>query len=185
MSPRRTAVPSALLLLLLAGCSTPDDEPTADGPSSSATSDAADEADYPDEGVDLVGTPELEGVYARALRTYVDFERGRRLTAREGRVSRLLSFNATARVVDPYREALRAYDGRGTYAGDVTVEFVRAEPHGDRLLIDVCIDATQLQVPDGAPTQLGEATRAPEHVEVTNIVGSWRVTGVDPVDGSC
>jgi hypothetical protein len=179
---------SALLaapLLLLAACST-DEEPTTADPSatSSATAPATD-VDYPEEGVDLVGTPELKGVYQEALQTYVDFERGRRLSAREGRIDRMLAFNATAAVVDPYRKALEAYGDRGTYAGDVTIEFVAAQPHGDRLLLDLCVDATALQVPDGAPTQLGEATRAPQHVEVTNIVGPWRVTRAESIDGTC
>ena len=183
MTLPRVIAASVVPLLLLAGCSSADNEPKTSGPS--VTSSATDTVDYPDDGLDLVGTPDLPGVYAKALQTYVDFERGRRLTAREGRVNRLLSFNATARVVDPYREALRAYGDRGTYGGDVTVEFVGARPRGDRLLIDLCVDATRLQVPDGAPTQLGEATRAPQHVEVTNFVGPWRVTRAEPVDGSC
>jgi hypothetical protein len=181
----RTAVLAVVPLLLLAACSAGDGDDQAPLAGASATASATSGADYPDEGVDLVGTPELKGAYQEALRTYVDFERGRRLTAREGRVDRMLAFNATSEVVDPYREALKAYGGRGTYGGDVTVEFLDAQPHGDRLLIDICVDATALDVPDGAPTQLGEATRAPQHVEVTNIVGPWRVTSAHPVDGSC
>lgn len=183
MSSRRASALTVVPLLLLGACTTHADQPTTADPST--TPSASDAVDFPDEGVDLVGTPELKGVYAKALETYIDFERGRRLTAREGRVDRMLAFNATSDVVDPYREALRAFGDRGTYEGDVTVEFLDAQPHGDRLLIDVCVDATALDVPDGAPTQLGEATRAPEHVVVTNIVGPWRVTSADPVDGSC
>ena len=171
------------LPLLLAACASEDARPTTSP--SATTASSATSVDHPDEGVALVGTPELKGVYARALRTYVDFERGRRLTAREGRIDRLLAFNATGEVVDPYRQALRAYGDRGTFAGDVTIEFVRAQPHGDRLLLDLCVDATALEVPEGAPTLLGEATRAPQHVVITNIVGSWRVTQVESVDGSC
>jgi hypothetical protein len=183
ITSRRAAALVVVPLLLLGACAAGDDKPTTAG--SSATTSTSDAVDYPDEGVDLVGTPELEGVYQKALQTYIDFERGRRLTAREGRVDRMLAFNATSGVVDPYREALREYGDRGTYAGDVTVEFLDARPHGDRLLIDVCVDATDLDVPDSAPTQLGEATRAPQRVEVTNIVGPWRVTSAEPVDGSC
>ena len=56
--------------------------------------------------------PSWRAPTSEALQTYVDFERGRRLAAREGAVGRLLSFNATASVVDPYREALAAYDRR-------------------------------------------------------------------------
>lgn len=182
-SSRRAPVLLVVLLLLLGGCSAGDDSPTTAGPS--ATASTSDDIDYPDEGVDIVGAPELDGVYRRALQTYVDFERGRRLTAREGRVDRMLAFNATSEVVDPYREALRAYGEGGAYTGDVTVELLDVRPHGDRLLIDVCVDATDLVVPDGAPTQLGEATRAPQHVEVTNILGPWRVTRAESVDGSC
>lgn len=168
-------------LLLLAGCAE-DDEPRAADPSSTtATADI----DYPEVGLDLVDAPELKGVYQQALQTYVDFERGRRLTAREGSINRLLSFNAVANVVDPYRAALEAYGDRGTYDGDVRIEFLDARPRGDVLHIDVCVDATRLEVPDGAPTQLGEATRAPQRIDVTNIVGPWRVTRAEPVEGDC
>jgi hypothetical protein len=183
ISSRCAAALTVVPLLLLGACATDDGGPTTADPS--ATTAATDDVDYPEEGLDLEDAPQLKGVYQKALQTYVDFERGRRLTAREGRVDRMLAFNATSDVVEPYREALKAYGGGGTYAGDVTVEFLDAQPHGDRLLIDVCIDATALEVPDGAPTQLGEATRALQHVEVTNIVGPWRVTSAEPVDGSC
>ncbi len=176
----RLAPALVLLLLLAAGCS--EDEPgAADEPT---TSTSATEADYPEEGVDLVDRPELEGVYEQALQTYVDFERGRRLAAREGAVNRLLSFNGTADVVDPYREAFAAYDGRA-YGGDVVIEFLDARPRDMVLRIDICVDATRLVVPEGAPTQLGEATRAPQQIEVTNFLGPWRVTEVEPVDGAC
>ena len=53
------------------------------------------------------------------------------------------------------------------------------------LRIDICVDATRLLVPDGAPTVLGEATRAPQRIEVTNIEGPWRVTKAESLDGSC
>ena len=186
---RALALPLLLPLLLRAGCA--DEEPTAGDPAGSTGSTGSTgpgspsgEVDYPDEGVDVVDPPELKGVYQRALQTYVDFERGRRLAAREGAVGRLLSFNATARVVDPYRRALTAYDG-GTYDGDVAIEFLDARTRDSVLVLDICVDATALLVPDGAPTQLGEATRSPQRIEVTNIVGPWRVTAAEPVDGSC
>lgn len=182
MTARRPTALLAVPLLLLAACSSDGQEGAA---APSTTSAATPDVDYPDEGVDLVGIPELKGVYTRALRTYVDFERGRRLSARDGRVDRMLAFNATGEVVDAYRRALAAYDDRGSYGGDVTIEFVRAEPHGDRLLLDLCVDATALRVPDGAPGILGEPTRAPQQVEVTNFMGPWRVTRADRVDGSC
>ncbi|KAA1419458.1 hypothetical protein F0U44_13585 [Nocardioides humilatus] len=183
MTPRPALAACATTLLLLAGCSTADDEPR--DPDSSDPTSAAPDVDYPDDGLDLVDSPQLKGVYQDAIQTYIDFERGRRLTAREGRVTRLLAFSALADVVAPYRAALKAYGDRGTYSGDVTVEFISAQPHGDRLLLDVCVDARMLVVPDGAPTQLGEGTRAPQHIEVSNIVGPWRVTKAVPIDGSC
>ena len=118
----RLALALVLPLLLVTGCS--EDEPN---PPDEAASPSAPDVDYPGEGVDLVGRPELKGAYAQALQTYVDFERGRRLAAREGAVGRLLSFNATASVVDPYRKAFAAYtDGR--YDGDVAIEFLAARP---------------------------------------------------------
>lgn len=183
----RLAPALAVPLLLVAGCA--EDEPGAGDDSGSPTtatgsSSSAAEIDYPDEGVDLVSRPEMEGAYDKALQTYVNFERGRRQAAREGEVGRLLSFNATASVVDPYREALAAYSG-GRYDGEVAIEFLDFKPRDLVLRIDICVDATQLVVPDGAPTQLGEATRAPQLVDVTNIEGLWRVTKVEPVDGSC
>lgn len=176
----------AVPLLLVAACAEgdrPADEPDASDESSGSA--PAGEVDYPDVGVDLVGLPELPGVYERALQTYIDFERGRRLAARTGEVGRLLSFNATASVVDPYREALAAYADRGTYGGDVVIEFLDVRPRDSVLRLDLCVDATALLVPDGAPTQLGEATRGPQRIEVTNLVGPWRVTRAEPVDGSC
>ncbi len=180
MSTHRIALALVLPLLLVAGCA--DEEPTADDPGGSGSSTA--EIDYPAEGVDLVDPPDLKGVYQQALQTYVDFERGRRLAAREGKVGRLLSFNAIARVSDPFREALAAYAG-GTYEGDVVIEFLDAKTRDSVLVLDICVDATALAVPDGAPTQLGEATRSPQRIEVTNIVGPWRVTRAESVDGSC
>lgn len=176
----------AVPLLMVAACSNGDEE--LEGTKSSAASTVVEteqEVDYPEDGVDLVDPPILEGVYRRALQTYVDFERGRRLAARDGRVGRLLSFSATAPVVDPYRAALTSYDSAGSYAGDVVVEFLDAQPRGRVLRIDVCVDATALQVPDGAPVLLGEATRAPQQVDVSNIEGLWRVTRAEPVDGTC
>lgn len=181
MSTHRIALALVLPLLLVAGCA--DEEPTADDPAGSGSSAA--EIDYPEEGVDLVDPPELKGVYQQALQTYVDFERGRRLAAREGKVGRLLSFNAIARVSDPFREALAAYGGTTTYDGDVVIEFLDAKTRDSVLVLDICVDATALRVPDGAPTQLGEATRAPQRIEVTNIVGPWRVTRAESVDGTC
>lgn len=173
---------AALLVVSLAGCAengpADADPATADGASTPAV-------DYPDEGVDLVDRPEAEGVYEQALQTYVDFERGRRQAAREGRVGRLLSFNATASVVDPYRAALAAYADGGTYDGDVAIEFTGLRPRDLVLTIEVCVDATALEVPEGAPTLLGEATRAPQRIQVSNLVGPWRVTKVQPLDGSC
>lgn len=188
MNTRRLALglvlPLVVPLLLGAGCA---DEPTAGDaadPDTSETSETSGEIDYPDEGVDLVDPPELEGVYQEALQTYVAFERGRRLAAREREVGRLLTFNATARVADPYRAALAAHDG-GSYDGDVAIEFLAAKPRDSVLVLDICVDATALLVPDGAPTQLGEATRSPQRIEVSNIVGPWRVTAAESVDGSC
>lgn len=176
----RLALALVLPLLLVAGCS--EDEPNP--PDQAAASPSAPDVDYPGEGVDLVDRPELEGAYEKALQTYVDFERGRRQAAREGAVGPLLSFNATASVVDPYRKAIAAYaDGR--YDGDVAVEFLAARPRDTVLVLDICVDATQLVVPDGAPTLLGEATRAPQRIQVTNILGPWRVTKAEPVAGSC
>jgi hypothetical protein len=96
----------------------------------------------------------------------------------------LLSYSATARVVDPYREALAAYAGE-PYDGDVVIEFLGVQTRDSVLRIDICVDATALEVPDDGPTLLGEATRAPQRIEVTNIVGPWRVTEAEPVDGSC
>jgi hypothetical protein len=178
---RRTLVALALPLLLVTGCG--EDEPKVADASESPT--AASEVDYPEVGLDLVDRPELAGVYERALQTYIDFERGRRLAARTGEVGKELSFNAIADVVDPYREALAAYAGGGTYDGDVVIEFLDARPRDSVLRLDICVDATALEVPDGAPTLLGEATRAPQLIEITNIVGPWRVTKAEPVDGSC
>jgi hypothetical protein len=176
---RLTLAALAVPLLLVAGCT--EDEPGGSDEASSPS--AAVEADYPDEGVDLVDRPELEGAYDKALQTYVRFERGRRLAAREGEVGDLLAFNAVASVVDPYREALAG--DADAYDGDVVIEFLDARPRDTVLVLDVCVDATGLVVPDGAPALLGEATRAPQRIEVTNIVGPWRVTRVEPVDGSC
>jgi len=177
-------VPLALPLLLVTGCAE-DDPGGADPSDPSNPPSTAGDVDYPEVGLDLVDRPELEGVYERALQTYIDFERGRRLAARTGEVGRLLSFNATAPVVDPYRAALAAYADRGTYDGEVAIEFLDARPRDSVLRLDICVDATALVVPDGAPTQLGEATRAPQQIEITNIVGPWRVTKAEPVDGSC
>ena len=179
MLTQRLAVALVLPLLVLTAC---DDEGPK-GPEDAGSPTVAD-IDYPDEGVDLVDRPELKGVYQQALQTYVDFERGRRLAAREGKVGRLLSFSATARVVDPYREALAAYAGE-PYDGDVVIEFLGVQTRDSVLRIDICVDATALEVPDDGPTLLGEATRAPQRIEVTNIVGPWRVTEAEPVDGSC
>jgi hypothetical protein len=177
---QRLAVALALPVLVLAACD--GEEPKASTETGSPTVAGI---DYPDEGVDLVDRPELKGVYQQALQTYVDFERGRRLAAREGKVGRLLSFNATARVVDPYREALAASGSLSPYAGDVVIEFLGVQTRDSVLRIDICVDATALEVPDDGPTLLGEATRAPQRIEVTNIVGPWRVTEAEPVDGSC
>lgn len=188
MTPlRRALAVLALPLLLVVACAEQDAPSTdaSDAPAGSDTSTTAVEVDYPDVGLDLVDLPHLPGVYERALQTYVDFERGRRLAARTGEVGRLLSFNATASVVDPYREALAAYADRGTYDGDVVIEFLDARPRDSVLRLELCVDATALVVPDGAPTQLGEATRGPQRIEVTNLVGPWRVTRAEPVDGSC
>ncbi|KAA1428397.1 hypothetical protein [Nocardioides antri] len=182
ITPRLVLAALAVPLAVLAGCAG-EDPAGSDGTDAADPSSAAD-VDYPEVGLDLADAPELEGVYQQALQTYVDFERGRRLAAREGEVSRLLSFNAVADVVDPYREAFAAYDG-GTYAGDVVVEFLEARPRGDVLRLGICVDATALVVPDGAPTILGEPTRSPQQVDVTNIEGLWRVTRAEPVDGSC
>jgi hypothetical protein len=170
-------------LLLVAGCS---DEPSREksSPATSGSSSPAEAVDYPDEGLDLVDPPDVEGAYATALQTYVDFERGRRLAAREGRIGPLLRFSAVAPVVDPYRKALASYSDGG-YDGDVAVEFLDVRPRDLALRIDVCVDATQLVVPDGAPTLLGEATRAHQRIEVRNLEGPWRVTKAEPVDGSC
>lgn len=180
MKTHRLAAALLLPLLLATGCA--DDEPTGTDDSAAPT---ADPVDYPAEGVDLLDPPELRGVYEDALQTYVDFERGRRLAAREGRIGRLLSFNATASVVDPYQEAFAAYGDRGTYDGLVVIDFLGSRTRDSKLFLDICVDATALVVPDGAPTLLGEPTRAPQLIEVTNIVGPWRVTKAEPVDGSC
>lgn len=183
MTTPRLALALALPLLLVAGCG--EDEPGADDASSStAVEPPPDEVDYPEEGLDLVDRPELEGAYDRALQTYVDFERGRRLAAREGRIGRLLLFNGVASVVDPYRDAFAAFTD-GTYDGDVVIGFLDVRPRDTVLRIDICVDATRLLVPDGAPTVLGEATRAPQRIEVTNLEGPWRVTKAESLDGSC
>jgi hypothetical protein len=174
----RVGLALALPLLLLAGCS--DEEPDApDAADPPAASDIA----YPDEGVDLVDQPDLKGVYADALQVYVDFERGRRLAAREGVENRLLVFNATGKVSGPIKEA--AEDSGGGYDGTVTLEFLSAKPRDTVLRLDVCVDGTALEVPDDAPALLGEATRAPQRVEVSNLTGPWRVTEVEAVGGSC
>ncbi len=175
----RLALALTLPILLVAGCS--EDEPDRGTGSSSPSVPVI---DYPEEGVDLVDRPEMEGAYEKALQTYVDFERGRRQAAREGTVGPLLSFNATGSVVDPYRKAVAAY-AEGPYDGDVTIEFLGARPRDTVLVLDICVDATQLVVPDGAPVVLGDTTRAPQRIQVTNIVGPWRVTKVESVDGSC
>ena len=179
----RLAVALVLPILLVAGCT--EDEPEADARSSASTDEPLPgDIDYPGEGVDLVDRPQLEGAYQQALQTYIDVERGRRLAAREGEVGKLLAFNATASVVDPYERAFAAY-ADDTYDGDVVIEFLDVRPRDTVLRIDICVDATRLVVPDGAPTLLGEPIRAPQRIEVTNIVGPWRVTKADPVDGSC
>ncbi len=183
MTTPRLALALALLLPFVAGCG--EDERESDGASSSsAVEPGAADVDYPEEGLDLVDRPELEGAYDRAMQTYVDFERGRRLAAREGRIGRLLLFNGVASVVDPYRDAFATYAG-GTYDGDVVIEFLDVRPRDTVLRIDICVDGTRLLVPDGAPTVLGEATRAPQRIEVTNIEGPWRVTKAQSLDGSC
>jgi hypothetical protein len=184
----RLALALIVPILLVSGCA--DDEPSGE-PSgdkaestSSGSSSPMTEVDYPDEGLDLVDPPEVQGAYAKALQTYVDFERGRRLAAREGRIGPLLRFSAVAPVVDPYRKALASYGGGG-YDGDVAVEFLDVRPRDLALVLDVCVDATQLVVPGGAPTLLGEPTRAPQRIEVRNLEGPWRVTKAERVDGSC
>lgn len=173
---RARLVAIALPLLLLTGCG--DDEPATDD-SPPAGSDIA----YPAEGVDVVDRPELKGVYADALQVYVDFERGRRLAAREGTDNELLSFNATGGLARPIREAAKSLGGG--YDGTVTVEFLSAQPRDTVLRLDVCIDATALEVPEGAPAVLGSATRQPARVEVSNLTGPWRVTDVKGVGGGC
>ena len=180
MLTHRFALALALPVLLVAGCAS--DEPGAEEEPTPGPTDH--EIQYPEEHVGLVDRPELKGAYEQALQTYVDFERGRRLAALDGKVGRLLSFNATARVVDPYRKALASYDG-DTYDGNVLVEFLDARTRDTVLLLDICVDATGLVVPDGAPPVLGEATRAPQRIQVTNIVGPWRVTRAEPADGPC
>ncbi len=179
MLTQRLAVALALPLLGVTACSDEEPEAPTDVGSRSAAA-----IDYPGEGVDLVDRPTLKGVYQQALQTYVDFERGRRLVARQGTVGRLLAFHATARVVDPYREALASYSG-APYDGDVAIEFLDVQTRDSVVRIDICVDATALEVPDDGPTLLGEATRAPQRIEVANFVGPWRVTEVEPVDGSC
>lgn len=184
MLTHRLALVLAVPLLLVAACSNEEEPNSTKGSASPSAVETDHEIDYPEDGVDLVDPPALEGVYQRGLQTYVDYERGRRLAARDGKVGRLLSFNATARVVDPFRKALASYDGP-PYDGDVVIEFLDAQTRDSLLRIDVCVDATALQVPDGAPALLGEATRTPQRIDVTNIEGLWRVTRAEPVDGSC
>ena len=117
MLTHRLALALAVPLLLVAGCSDGDEDRSGRRAPGRRPRRADDEIDYPEEGVDLVDRPELEGVYERGLQTYVDFERGRRLAAREGRVGRLLSFNATSRRGRPLPRGLAAYaDGRRTTA---------------------------------------------------------------------
>ena len=177
---RAGLVALALPLALLAACGdTGSEDPTEAGQSPPAGSDIA----YPDEGVDVVGEPELKGVYAEALQVYVDFERGRRLAAREGTDNELLSFNATGNVSRPIKAAAEQLGGG--YDGTVTLEFTAAQPRDTVLRLDVCVDATALEVPDGAPAVLGGATRAPHRVEVSNLTGPWRVTAVQALDGDC
>jgi hypothetical protein len=181
----RLALVLAVPLLLVVGCSN-EDEPNSPRSSGSPSAvETEDEVDFPDEGVDVVDPPDLKGVYQQGLKTYVDFERGRRLAARAGRVGQLLAFNATADVVDPYRKAVASSDLSTPYDGDVAIEFLDAQTRGSVLRLDVCVDGTALQVPDGAPTLLGEAVRAPQRIDVTFIEGVWRVTRAAPVDGSC
>ncbi len=189
MLPHRLALALAVPLLFVAGCS--GDKPDAvDDAGSSTTATATEtatgtaEVEYPAEGLDLIDRPTMEGAYERALQTYIDFERGRREAAREGKVGRLLSFNGTASVVDPYRRAVTTY-ADGGYDGVVAIEFLDARTRDTVLVIDICVDATELVVPDRAPALLGEATRAPQRIQVTNIVGPWRVTKAAPVDGTC
>jgi hypothetical protein len=185
MTRLRTGIAAAVLpLALLAACG--DDDPTpaggAEGPTTSSS--AAADVDYPAEGVDLVEPPELKGVYAEALQVYVDFERGRRLAARDGAPNELLSFNATGAVADPIVAATKKL-GDATYDGVVAVGFVSAKPRDTVLLLDVCLDGTGLEVPPGAPAALGAATRSPQQVQVTNLSGPWRVTKVTPRSGTC
>lgn len=187
MCLRRLAL-ALTLPFLVAGCS--DDAPgePEGSPSSTVASGepTADQPDYPAEGVDLVDLPELAGVYQQGLQTYVDFERGRRLAAREGKVGRLLAFNATADVVDAYRAALRSSGpADGSYDGEVVVEFLDARPRDSVLRLEVCVDGTGLVVPETAPAVLGEATRALQQIEVTFIEGVWRVTRAEVADDSC
>ena len=183
---QRQALLLAVPLFLVAACSDGDEEPsgTKDSGSTAASTEAV-EIDYPEEGVDLVDRPDLPGVYQRGLQTYVDFERGRRLAARDGKIGRLLSFNATSGVVDPYRQAVRSLDATAAYDGDVVIEFLDVQTRDSLLRVDICVDATGLQVPAAAPALLGEATREPQRIDVTNIEGLWRVTRAEPVDGSC
>lgn len=177
------ATAASLLLLAACGDDSASDDRADDPPDDTASSPAAD-VDYPDEGVDLAGRPELKGAYAQALQVYVDFERGRRLAAREAAGNELLSFSATGKVADPITAAAEQL-GDATYDGTVVVEFVSAKPRDTVLLLDVCLDGTGLEVPDGAPAVLGAAGRTPQRVQVANLSGPWRVTRVAPGSGSC
>lgn len=185
MTRLRTGLAAAVVpLALLAACGDDDASPADSAGGSAPSSPAAADVDYPDEGVDLVEPPELKGVYAEALQVYVDFERGRRLAARDGAPNELLSFNATGAVADPIAAAAKKL-GDATYDGVVSVEFVSAMPRDTVLVLDVCIDGTGLEVPPGAPAGLGAATRSPQQVHVTNLSGPWRVTKVTPGSGAC
>ena len=187
MSVRRGVAALALTALAgvaLVGCG--DDEPDAQDPASAEPSGSGTPPTTDDPGVEITGLPGMEGPYATALETYVDFEEGRRLVARTGEMNQRLSFSAVGGLADRYRQAADELAAAGTtYDGTVVVEVVDVRTRDTVVLIDLCVDATALVVPDGAPELLGRAVRSPERVAVVNLEGPWRVTRTVSGSGSC
>lgn len=185
----RGAAALALILAggLLAGCGDGDGAAQDPGSSAAESPDAGGTgAGSTEAGVTVTDLPQLEGAYATALQTYVDFEEGRRRVARTGEMNTQLSFSAVGAIGRRYRQAAQELAGAGeTYGGEVVVEVLDVRTRDTVMTIDLCVDATGLEVPDGAPELLGRAGRVPERVTVANLEGPWRVTRAEPVAGSC